>query len=131
VTYDKCRECGSKENLVIDKKDNAVLCKKCFQYRLLKEDCESGNEYALALMNILKRYYPQNVNQQKNLMMAIFEMIDNAEPTIYKGQKTVEIKADKMMEIAKKWQVSEAILMEMLTAELPSLFFPTNSGVAG
>jgi len=119
----KCQECGSTEDLKIDKKDNAVLCSKCFYYRLLREDYEKGDKNAVAIMNILKHYYPQDISKQKNLMMAIFEMIDNAEPTIYKDVKTVSIDTAKLLEIARKWRVTDAILMEMLKAELPQFFF--------
>ena len=127
----KCQECGSTKNLKIDKKDNAVLCDKCFYYRLLCEDYEKGDKNAVAIMNILKHHYPQDVDKQKNLMMAIFEMIDNAEPTIYKGVKTVSIDTAKILEIARKWRVTDAMLMEMLKTELLQLFFQPNYGVAG
>lgn len=115
----KCRDCGSTQELVQDKKDNAILCIRCFLYRILNEEASIGFAEAKELLGLLQAHYPNDINKQKNLMMAIFEGIEAGEPTTTpNGQKTISITETKLLEIARKWQVEDAILLEILKVKL-------------
>lgn len=115
----KCEECGAKRwDVSQDRKDDKWLCPRCFQYRLLQEGVEEGDRNAETMMDMLQFYYPDNVEGQKNMLMAIFELIDAGKPTMHAGKETVMVDFDKAFTIAERWNVTETFLIEMARALL-------------
>ena len=112
---DKCEICGAKNDLVEDTKDGQVLCRRCANFKIFKEMVDEGNEDAIKLMSIIKRYYPDNVEKQKDFLCAIFELIDMGERTPEGG---VSVTTKQLVEVAEKWHVQEALMGEAVTALL-------------
>jgi len=115
---DKCEICGAKKDLVEDTKDGQVLCRRCANFKIFKEMVDEGDEDAIKLMDIIKRYYPDNIEKQKDFLCAIFELIDIGERT----PEGVSVTADQLVEVAQKWHVEEGLLGEATIALLEHLF---------
>ena len=108
----ECGKCGSSEDLVKDNKDGEILCRRCFTYKLFMEDFEDGNIDAVHMYNVLHKYYPKDEEKRKNLLMAIFELIDIGQ----KHGSSVAVTLDQIMTVGRKWNVEAALLSEALEA---------------
>ena len=113
----KCEICGAKKDLVEDVEDGQVLCRRCANFKIFKEMVDEGDEDAIKLMDIIKRYYPDNIEKQKDFLCAIFELIDIGERT----PEGVSVTTDQLVEVAQKWHVEEGLLGEALMALLEHL----------
>jgi len=111
----RCEICGAEKNLVEDIKDGQVLCQRCLNYKVFKEMVDEGNKDAIKLMSIIKRYYPNNIEKQKDFLCAIFELIDMGERTPEGG---VSVNTKQLVKVAEKWHVEEALIGEAVIALL-------------
>lgn len=104
-----CEICGSKYQVVRGSRSPRFLCKRCLYWQNFQGLINQGDEDSTIISKQLNSCYPNNVEKQKDLFIAIIEILDEV-------GRDHAISDDTLIRIAMKWQVERVVCEKMIKA---------------
>jgi hypothetical protein len=105
----ECELCGSKYKVCRDEKSGSLLCKRCLYWQLFQDLVNKGDKSSVNISIQLDCCYPNSVDKQKDLFIAIIEALDEAD-------RDYAISEDVLVRLAEKWRVERIICEEIFKA---------------
>ena len=106
---EECELCRSKYKVCKDEKSGRLLCKRCLYWQLFQDLVNKRDKSSVNISRQLDCCYPNSVDKQKDLFIAIIEALDEAD-------KDHAISEDVLVRLAEKWRVERIICEEMFKA---------------
>ena len=106
---EECELCGSIYKVCRDEKSGKILCKRCLYWQLFQDLVSKGDESSVNISRQLDCCYPNNVDKQKDLFIAVIEALDEVD-------RDHAISEDTLIRLAMKWRVERIVCEEILKA---------------
>jgi hypothetical protein len=105
----ECEICRSKYKLSRDQRSGRLLCRRCLYWQIFQGLVDKGDESSVIISRQLNYCYPNNVDKQKDLFIAVIEVLDEAD-------RDHRISEEAFVRLAMKWRVERVVYEEMIKA---------------